>query len=128
MANSTNNMIRNNNDMRILGFLSAFREMSFTFRRQSQRSRECWLLLLSGAPISRQRLSFVILQRPNGKTLSQYFDVIFNSVRFERIKLFTDDKNTTYRDKIKEKLQHSNMPFLTTFHENALINVIVLLF
>jgi hypothetical protein len=65
------------------------------------------LLELSGTLIGQQRFSFVILQRPNGKTLSQYFDII-SSAQFEWTKNFIHDTNTSLRNKIKEQLQYSN--------------------
>jgi len=117
--------------MHILGFSSALLLVPFTFPRQCKSSGghltysrrlncnthsnvttqrtpfppltgERQLLELSGALIGQQRFSFVILQRPNGKTLSQYFDIIY-SAQFE-----WTDTSTSHRNTIEEELQYNN--------------------
>jgi len=140
--------------MHILGFSSAMFLVSFTFRRQCKSSGgrltfswclncnthsnvatkqtpfppskgECQLLELPGALICQQRFSFVILQRPNGKTLSQYFDIIY-SAQFERTKycsFTTPSHHTGTRSKKNYSIATNNC--VNILNENAVINVTI---
>jgi len=140
--------------MLILGFSSAMFLVCFTFRRQSKSSGvyltfswrlncnthsnvttkrtpipplmgERQLLELSGALICQQRFSFVILQRPNGKTLSQYFDIIC-SAQFEWSKtrsFMTPTHHTGTRSKKNYSIATNNC--VNVLSENAVINVTI---
>jgi len=140
--------------MYILGFSCALFLVSFTFRRQCKSSGghltfswrlncnthsdvttkqtpfqplkgECHLLELSGALICQQRFSFVILQRPNGKTLSQYFDIIY-SAQFEITKICSFVTPSHHIGTISKKnYSIATINCVNILNENTVINVTI---